>query len=127
MKKKQLDKRTLNKNIQLNEKKTELMQKQRNSILHKSEKFRSTGKKKTKAERIVPTVKGQKTIQNNDLPKVRNNDRRVPNGTITCSIGLRIEQETNEKLIDLCFREGISKSALIKRLIRQYIEENIDS
>ena len=127
MEKKRLDKGTLSKNMRLNGKKTKLIvqERRRSSMLH-SQKFRSTGKKEIKTEHIVPTIREKEAVQNNDPPRVRNNDRRVPNGTITCSIGLRIEQETNEKLIDLCFREGISKSALIKRLIRQYIEENVD-
>lgn len=57
-------------------------------------------------------------------PRVRDNDR-VPEGKpLSCSIGFRIEADTNEKLQDICIREGISKSALIKRLIRQYVEEN---
>ncbi len=59
-------------------------------------------------------------------PKVRDNDRRNPSGVMTSSISFRIEQDTNEKLQDICIREGISKSALIKRLIRQYVEEHTD-
>lgn len=58
--------------------------------------------------------------------KVRDNDRRQDGKPLSCSIGFRIEADTNEKLEDICFREGISKSALIKRLIRQYVEENTD-
>jgi len=45
---------------------------------------------------------------------------------MTSSISFRIEKDTNDKLIDLCIREGVSKSALIKRLIRQYVEANTD-
>lgn len=56
--------------------------------------------------------------------KVRDNDRMPDGKTLSCSIGFRIEADTNEKLQDICIREGISKSALIKRLIRQYVEEN---
>ncbi len=56
--------------------------------------------------------------------KVRANERRQDGDTPACSIGCRIEADTNEKLEAICFREGISKSALIRRLIRQFVEEN---
>lgn len=56
--------------------------------------------------------------------KVVDYDPRQAGRTLSASISVRIEAETNDKLQEICFREGISKSALIKRLIRAYVEEN---
>lgn len=60
-------------------------------------------------------------------PIVRDNDPRRPGKPMVRSVSFRLEEETDEKLTDLCYREGISKSALLKRLVRQYVEENYNN
>lgn len=56
--------------------------------------------------------------------KVADKDIKIPGVLATKTIGFRIEAETADKLEEICYRDGIGKSALIKRLIRQYVKEN---
>lgn len=56
--------------------------------------------------------------------KVRENYRRNPSGAETCQLGVRIEKETADELDKICLRECVSRSALVRRMIRQYITEN---
>lgn len=60
------------------------------------------------------------------MEKVRNNDPRQEGRPMTNSISFRLERETAEKFDAICFREGMSKSAMMKRLLRQFVEENYD-
>lgn len=56
--------------------------------------------------------------------KVADKDIKIPGVLAVKVIGFRIESDTAEKLDEICYREGIGRSALIKRLIRQYVKEN---
>lgn len=55
---------------------------------------------------------------------VRDSDRGPAGKPMSCSIGVRIEQSTVERLDDICYRMGTTRSAIVKRLIREFVEEN---
>lgn len=58
--------------------------------------------------------------------KIRDYERRNSENALTYSIGFWIDAETNAKLDKICRRDGISKSALIRRLIREYADKESD-
>lgn len=58
------------------------------------------------------------------MKRLLDSDRRNPAGTEICIIGFRIEAETAKKLDKICEREGITKSTMVRRLVRKFVENN---
>lgn len=56
--------------------------------------------------------------------KVKDYAKVSQNGESACQIGFRIEMDTLNDLDKICQRECITRSMLVRRIIRQYVEEN---
>lgn len=56
--------------------------------------------------------------------KVRDKRKTCGDEQNSCQIGCRIEIDTADELEKICERECITRSAILRRIIRQYVEEN---
>lgn len=56
--------------------------------------------------------------------KVRDKRKTWGEKENTCQIGCRIEIDVADELEKICERECITRSAILRRIIRHYVEEN---